>query len=109
MKGKESWTSYDFTMKNSQEWKQISNGDCLHFFSIWKAVEHLAKFFQHYHQDAFMLIAMQNPFRLLIFSCVLISDMIERILKKKISLISFIIYMYMYKENIFFSHRGEND
>lgn len=83
MKGKESWTSYDFTMKNSQEWKQISNGDCLHFFSIWKAVEHLAKFFQHYHQDAFMLIAIQNPFRLLIFSCVLISDKIERILKKK--------------------------
>lgn len=69
--------------KLSQEWKQISNGDCLHFFSIWKAVEHLAKFFQHYHQDAFMLIAMQNPFRLLIFSCVLISDKIERILKKK--------------------------
>lgn len=56
-----------------------------------------------------MLIAIQNPFRLLIFSCVLISDKIERILKKKISLISFIIYMYMYKENIFFSHRGEND
>lgn len=45
----------------------------------------------------------------LIFSCVLISDKIERILKKKNSLISFIIYMYMYKENIFFSHRGEND
>lgn len=56
-----------------------------------------------------MLIAIQNPFRLLIFSCVLISDKIERILKKKISLISFIIYMYMYKENIFFSNRGEND
>lgn len=49
-----------------------------------------------------MLIAIQNPFRLLIFSCVLISDKMERILKKKISLISFIIYMYMYKENIFF-------
>lgn len=46
-------------------------------------MEHLAKFFQHYHQDAFMLIAIQNPFRLLIFSCVLISDKIERILKKK--------------------------
>lgn len=56
-----------------------------------------------------MLIAIQNPFRLLIFSCILISDKIERILqKKKNSLISFIIYMYMYKENIFFSHR-END
>lgn len=109
MKGKESWTSYDFTMKNSQEWKQISNGDCLHFFSIWKAVEHLAKFFQHYHQDAFMLIAIQNPFRLFIFSCVLISYKLEKTLEKKISLKSFIIYMYMYKENIFFSHRGEYD
>lgn len=73
------------------------------FEKLWNTLQ---SFFQHYHPVTFMLIAIQNPFRLFIFIDILQA---RENIRKKYFLKSFIIYMYMYKENIFFSHRGEND